>query len=406
MSWCSNHYKGTGYWPRPRRQTILKQWVSIAIGLWLFLTPLYSLSATWRVELDGSGDFHDIQPAITAAAVGDTILIGPGRFDTFHPFTAPAWTEDVIVGVTKDNLTFIGSGKGVTRIGTAAPYFPVGKAPKCFCSIDGYDGVIQNLTIEYVRDGIYWWGGTLMVEHCEFIGAGSNFNGIFASVESMLVRECNFLLSGNPIGIGLYFPTNDVLVEGCSFSGYGMGLVAMSAQNIKVSSTEFFDLAGALQFAFGSTGTIEQCTFRENITSSIDASFNSGLTITNTSINGGEWGIIIESGSEVTISDTVVENTRTACILVHSEGRSSLYGCHLIPGSGLAVECMAFLGETIFQAMVNNYWGTVDADSVANMIWDGNDDASIHTIVEFLPISNVPLEKESTSWGDLKAMWR
>lgn len=76
-----------------------------------------ALARTWRVELNGTGDYTDIQPAVEAAAPGDTIRIGPGRFDVFHPITAPAWTEDTIVGVLKDNLTFIGSGKEVTFLG-------------------------------------------------------------------------------------------------------------------------------------------------------------------------------------------------------------------------------------------------------------------------------------------------
>lgn len=36
---------------------------------------------TWRVERDGSGDYTIIQDAVDAAASGDTIRIGPGRFD-------------------------------------------------------------------------------------------------------------------------------------------------------------------------------------------------------------------------------------------------------------------------------------------------------------------------------------
>lgn len=38
-------------------------------------------AATWRVEKDGSGDFMIIQQAVEAAADGDTIRIGAGRFD-------------------------------------------------------------------------------------------------------------------------------------------------------------------------------------------------------------------------------------------------------------------------------------------------------------------------------------
>ncbi len=60
---------------------------------------------TWRVEKNGSGEFATIHDAMIACSAGDTIMIGPGRYDDFHPFVAPAWTSEAIVGVTKDNLT-------------------------------------------------------------------------------------------------------------------------------------------------------------------------------------------------------------------------------------------------------------------------------------------------------------
>jgi len=52
---------------------------------YLFLFILLSLgsvahASAWRVELDGSGHFTSIQEAVDAAAIGDTVQIGPGRF--------------------------------------------------------------------------------------------------------------------------------------------------------------------------------------------------------------------------------------------------------------------------------------------------------------------------------------
>ena len=36
----------------------------------IILAPVSAQPATWYVELDGSGDFLDIQPAVDAAAAG------------------------------------------------------------------------------------------------------------------------------------------------------------------------------------------------------------------------------------------------------------------------------------------------------------------------------------------------
>ena len=55
----------------------------------LLLLPQATLAATWHVEQDGSGDFDDIQPAVDAAAAGDTILIGPGHYDQARSVLLP-----------------------------------------------------------------------------------------------------------------------------------------------------------------------------------------------------------------------------------------------------------------------------------------------------------------------------
>ncbi|MBK9775463.1 MAG: hypothetical protein IPP62_03710 [bacterium] len=70
-----------------------------------------------------------------AAAAGDTIRIGPGRFKNFHAIGLPGYTDEVIVHVTKPNLTFIGAGRGETRIGTETNYVPYGLAPRVFFSL-------------------------------------------------------------------------------------------------------------------------------------------------------------------------------------------------------------------------------------------------------------------------------
>jgi len=52
--------------------------VGALLSLILFSPPGYGRS--WRVEKDGSGDFAVIQNAVDAAAPGDTVVVGPGRY--------------------------------------------------------------------------------------------------------------------------------------------------------------------------------------------------------------------------------------------------------------------------------------------------------------------------------------
>ena len=73
--------------------------------------------ATWRVEHDGSGDFEVIQDAVDAAAPGDVIIVGPGRYQEFQ-----VWNDEIrdwhfYVLIETDDLTIIGSGPETTIIG-------------------------------------------------------------------------------------------------------------------------------------------------------------------------------------------------------------------------------------------------------------------------------------------------
>ncbi|MFH2052058.1 MAG: hypothetical protein ABIK96_06285, partial [bacterium] len=151
----------------------------------------------WLVDKYGNGDFTDIQPAVEAAADGDTIRIGPGRYDTLHPScVAPAWTEDAIVTVVQDNLTFIGSGTDVTVLGMREYYWSNTEDPKGICSIDGYSATIKDLTIENIEQGIYWSRGRLDLENCIIKGNHTSFRGIISSADGGSIRSCRIEMGG------------------------------------------------------------------------------------------------------------------------------------------------------------------------------------------------------------------
>ena len=53
-------------------------------------------AAVWSVAVDGSGDYSVIQDAVDAAADGDTISLGPGRYDSYRRYTIGVWVDRVI----------------------------------------------------------------------------------------------------------------------------------------------------------------------------------------------------------------------------------------------------------------------------------------------------------------------
>ena len=63
-------------------------------------------------------------------------------------------------------------------------------------------------------------------------------------------------------------------------------------------------------------------------------------------------------------------------------------------------------GQDQFGDFTNNYWGTTNSAVIDAMIQDVNDDPDIHCTVNYSPFAQMAVPTESTSWGDLKAMFR
>jgi hypothetical protein len=56
--------------------------------------------------------------------------------------------------------------------------------------------------------------------------------------------------------------------------------------------------------------------------------------------------------------------------------------------------------------MSGNFWGTADSVAIETMIQDHADDLAIPYTVMYAPYANGPVPTESTTWGDLKALFR
>lgn len=74
-------------------------------------------AATITVRRDGSGDHLTIQPALDAAAEGDTVSIGPGEYTEFIINPSTGMENYGMINVR--NLTIIGAGTDATIIGPA-----------------------------------------------------------------------------------------------------------------------------------------------------------------------------------------------------------------------------------------------------------------------------------------------
>lgn len=363
---------------------------------------------TWRVELDGSGDFTDIQPAVDASAAGDTILIGPGRFATFRPCVAPAWTEPAIVWVTKDNLTFLGSGQGSTILGPTTYFGPPGRDPKGFCSFGGFSGEIKDLTIENIECGVYWWAGSIVIDGCTVTGENNPaFIGMLLWPLGATIRNCTIdtRFAGDACLVG--GGARDVTFENCSFPGYGNGVfVTDGSQNTRFIGCRFVRSNHGVLFDQMAQGSMSDCSFEGIQANALTIWNGAHADLDMVRIDGASTGIATASGAVVTGTNVVLQGTTVEGLLACCNSFVTLTNSHFLPAQGYAVRCASTWASASTLDLTGNYWGTTDGAAISGSIWDAADQASINCTVQFVPFADGPVPTESTSWGDLKALWR
>lgn len=369
-------------------------------------------SRTWMVELDGSGDFTNIQPAVEAAADGDTVLVGPGRYDQLFTFTTPGggWTDEVIVGVERLDLTLIGSGIDQTIIGPDAP-LPWGMpGPVGIAWIDGRL-TISDLTIEHMRDALYVAYGRL---EADSINLHHNNTGIvswaFAGTE---VTSCFFLnnmlgINANGIGGTPYLETINCVFRGRIFGYSGLHISAQSLTDVMVDRCEFHEGIMSVQFD-SCPGTIKNCVV-ESGSGPHFGFLGSHTELYDNVVRGDGYQVVATNGGWVVGSGNIFAGDSgdepTAGAIMVSNVDVALHGNHILkaPGIGYAVKCGYGCDSTI--DLSDNYWGPVDAVWLDQNIYDGNDTGNITTIVEYAPFSEVPVPNEDMSWSGLKDLFR
>ncbi|MEN8127952.1 MAG: right-handed parallel beta-helix repeat-containing protein [Planctomycetota bacterium] len=174
--------------------------------VWLIFLSCVSvcLSSTWTVNLDGSGDFTDIQSAINAASPGDIIEIADGIYS----------------GAGNQNISFL--GKAITVKSQNGPDNCIIKGDNStpspnrgfiFESAETRDSVLEGVVI---RD--FWF-----LTCCEG-GAGIYIADGDPTIRNCKVLNCQIELDMCPCqiyGAGIFVQQGSPLFEGCVVSGNG-----------------------------------------------------------------------------------------------------------------------------------------------------------------------------------------
>lgn len=374
------------------------------VAMCLFALP--AMSATWRVELDGSGDFTDIQPAVDAAAAGDTIRIGPGRFKNFHAIGLPGYADEVIVHVTKPNLTFIGAGRGVTRIGTETNYGPYGLAPRVFFSLAPNNFTLQEMTVENVYVLVLSNAG-VVAKRCEFVGGDYRITCVSLDGSSSRIEDCEILLPVGGHGIVFAGGAHDSVVRNCRFTGAASSTAvncSFGPQNISISDCTVEN--GRFIF-YAATGSITRCELSSTYSTALQIGDPSSfVTIADVVVNGAPYGLLVQHSRCTAVRLTLLGTTSRA-IWTSAYSEVVIRDSNIIPSSGWAVYCdVAPSWPAHSLDLTSNNWGVTDASAIDAMIWDHKDDSRIPCTVLYEPYIGQPVAVESTTWGDLKALFR
>mgnify|MGYP001214757708 CR=1 FL=1 len=382
-----------------------------------------AIGATLYVAQDGGAPYTTIQAAVDAAASGDTIRIGPGRYNEGRIVTTPGWSEFVRVLVRQFELTLIGSGPDLTILGPTTPWDlsqgwnigirvgPYFGNQHVWISAIGFENMGYALAGAEAPD-------SAVVTDCRFFADA--YPVYFVSGGSLELRDTRFDLGPRDVEQVLAIDMQTVLLTSCEFNLATVNSWNQSSAHIEgvmqatVTDCSFRGGFVGLGFYGVNSGTVSNCAFSSQI-AGFPAGYARGLHVDNSSVrlldcvfdtqdnamsvwDGAEFHatraqVLDASVSSLNLSSPLGPVTVNECLLAHGARYTvwEVYPCAKTSKSGAALPHLDLTG---------NDWGTSIADSIASWI------RTCSYVVDYVPFVGQPVAIESTTWGDLKALYR
>ncbi|MFH2052780.1 MAG: right-handed parallel beta-helix repeat-containing protein, partial [bacterium] len=280
--------------------------------------------------------------------------------------------------------------------------------PKCLVWLEGSERYIQGITFRNCYDGIHVTNGPVFIENCEFVDNGG-YGVIWQSdVSGGIFRNCEVRSQYiGSFGIAIVGYGSDMIIEGCTFDGVKSYLTTV--QNVNIIDCEMKNARFGLQLAASASAIIHGCYLHDFSIGGLELSAVAPhVDIYDSIIEGAIASVLCEAESTLFASGCEFYGGYDSVFWFQNSGPAVVQGCHLIPSGPLAID-VVYQAESygpVVHDFTRNYWGTTDAAQVAEWIWDGNDDPSLFATVLYQPMANGPVGSETTSWGDLKALWR
>ena len=378
------------------------------VALGLLSAALGAQATTWRVERDGSGDFVVIQDAVNAAASGDTILLGPGRFDEHGPFQPGTVTiYDAYVGVDDIDLTFIGSGPGATIVGPATAPPQTQEIGFVLAAELAQTVRMRNLTLENLDKGLTAFGVRVLCEGVEFRDSESGaflYQSVGSSISGSTFDNCRGALTG---GMG----SHQLVITDCDFANaYWHAINVGAAEACSIHDCTVVDSRVGFFFNQRTTATVSRSTISTVGNSGLLVRSGATVVLIEVAISSDTQAASVAGPSSISGVRNLFEGGSYSTLEFRGLATSTLQDSNIIKGSGPSVLADDYYTTTVDIDLRNNYWGTTDPDSIAAWIIDSNDnhnpplDPNYGTVL-FEPFRDRAIPTHNRSLGELKALF-
>jgi len=389
---------------------VIARLTAVLVGV-LSIAAAPTAARTWHVEKDGSGDYTVIYEAVDAAAAGDTILIGPGRFEEYRLEPDYASETYCCVHVTTSDLTLIGSGAEATTIGLDYfdphyEYYVIG-----ISSLE-VDVNIENLAVNGVFEGVHFEGSNLYVQHCDFVDCDGGV--VTWSVSETTVNRCRFI---GTVHNGLFGAhANGVSVSECEFTNVSRyAITGVGGVGWVVRDTQFHDGSGGIQFEQGATGIVERCCVRVagGNPPAIGLLDGTCFVLHDNEFQGETWAAGFATGGTTVTARNNVFIGGTGTTIEINRTPMDFHQNDIINGGGLSVIAKWERGSLDVPYdldLTGNYWGTDNPAQISEWIEDYGDHGPMelwwYVTVRYDPYASESTPVESHTWTEVKQMFR
>jgi len=379
---------------------------NIGFVLALFLTPP-GLAATISVQRDGTGNYTTIQPALDAAAAGDTILIGPGEYTEATTVRLPGWAYDIqsYAHLRCDNLTIIGAGADATLIGPAT-YVENDDGNPASLSYSVRGGTLHISDVGLRHSYAMFVLGIVYMERCHFTnnkrGLVWDPSGPGGWVRDSVFETTEYIFDSMSFEIGYGGLGSGIVLEGCQF---GRVASIRSVQGIEMRDCVFH----GLDLYAASDAAIRRCSSAGSNVAISQSQGGSICSVSDCDLAGQTSAIAVTDdaiGGRFTVEHSrLAGGTSSVVYLARFAASCSAQDCDFVKGAGAVIRC-APNGAVVAHDMRGNYWGTTDEATIRSWIIDRDDAPNIGATVLYDPFAGQPLPAETTTWGTLKAQFR